>query len=177
MFDHNATSAPHDLLAALRSDHAGETGAVWIYTGILAVARDQDLRRFASQHRVTELQHLDLMEQILSSEQRSRLLPLWRFAGWLTGALPAAVGPAAVYRTIDAVESFVDEHYARQIEALQGRPEHQCLRNKLERCRADEIEHRNQARDRLAAPGIIGRLWKGVVGLGSRAGVYVASRL
>lgn len=164
-------------MPALRSDHAGETGAVWIYTGILAVARDREVRRFADRHRDTERRHLQLMEEILTTEQRSRLLPLWRIAGWVTGALPAAIGSAAVYRTIDAVENFVDQHYAKQIESLQGRPEHQRLRTALESCREDEIEHRNDARDRLAEAGVFGRLWTGMVGLGSRAGVYVASRL
>jgi demethoxyubiquinone hydroxylase (CLK1/Coq7/Cat5 family) len=36
---------------------------------------------------------------------------LWRVAGWLTGALPALFGRAAVLRTIDAVETFVEGHY------------------------------------------------------------------
>ena len=49
---------------------------------------------------------------------RSRLLPLWRTAGWLTGALPAWVGPRAVYATIEAVATFVDQHYAEQIESI-----------------------------------------------------------
>ena len=99
------------MLPALRSDHAGETGAVYIYRGILAVTRAPEVRAFARHHLATEQRHLEMMTQLLPREQHSRLLPLWRVAGWLTGMLPALFGPLAVYRTIDAVESFVDRHY------------------------------------------------------------------
>jgi 3-demethoxyubiquinol 3-hydroxylase len=76
-------------IADLRTDHAGECGAVMIYRGILAATRDAGVRRFAQGHLATEAGHLDKIEPLLSRRQRSRLLPLWRIAGWLTGALPA----------------------------------------------------------------------------------------
>jgi hypothetical protein len=38
---------PPDLLDDVRSDHAGETGAVFIYRDILSVIGDPDLRRIA----------------------------------------------------------------------------------------------------------------------------------
>ncbi len=168
---------PADLLPDLRSDHAGETGAVEIYRGILAVTRRPSLRAFALQHLEAEQRHLDWMTQLLPPPQRSRLLPLWRLAGWTTGALPALFGPAAVYRTVDAVESFVDLHYALQIEKLCNRDEDAALRVLLEACRADEIEHREDARGRLGRPGLIGRAWTALVGAGSRVGVFFASRI
>ena len=44
---------PAALLADLRTDHAGESGAVMIYRGILAVTRDAGLRHFAQAHLAT----------------------------------------------------------------------------------------------------------------------------
>lgn len=164
------------MLPCLRSDHAGETGAVYIYRGIRAVARLDCLREFARQHQVTEERHLEIMNQILPRVHQSRLLILWRLAGWITGALPALFGARAVYRTIDAVESFVDEHYRLQIDQLAERPPDKALRDILEACRADELLHRDEARGHLQAPGLIGRLWVAIVGAGSRTGVYLASR-
>ena len=38
--------------------------------------------------------------------------------GWLTGALPALFGRKAIFATIEAVETFVDHHYAQQIARL-----------------------------------------------------------
>ncbi len=170
-------AVPDDLLRELRSDHAGETGAVAIYRGILAVTRDAEVREFARHHLATEQLHLEMMQQMLSPALRSRLLPLWRVSGWLLGALPALVGANAVYRTIDAVESFVDAHYAAQIARLEGRPVDYALRRVLESCREDEIAHRDDARRRLGAPGPIGRLWRGIVWRGSAFGVAIASRV
>ncbi len=167
---------PPDLLPALRSDHAGETGAVEIYRGVLAITRDPEVRAFAEHHLETERRHLEWMNQLLPRQQHSRLLPLWRLAGWITGALPALFGAPAVYRTIDAVETFVDLHYSEQIDSLSASGEHADLRALLEACRADEIEHREDARGRLGEPGLIGRGWAALVGSGSRAGVYFASR-
>ena len=103
-----ALAVPTDLIADLRSDHAGETGAVWIYHGVLAVSRDAGVREFARRHRETEQRHLDHMEDLLPARQRSRLLVPWRAAGFMTGALPALFGARAVYGTIAAVETFVD---------------------------------------------------------------------
>ena len=170
-------SVPQDMLPALRSDHAGETGAVYIYRGILAVTGDDAVREFARHHLAAEEQHLKLMNHILNPEQRSRLLPVWRLAGWLTGALPAAFGATGVYRTIDAVESFVDQHYAEQIKALRERPADRQLVKILEDCRLDEVAHRDDARSRLGRPGILGRIWSAIVSFGSRVGVYLASRV
>ena len=112
---------PDWLTAELRSDHAGEFGAVRIYRGILAVTRDPALRAFAERHGETEQSHLDLIETLLPVAQRSRLLPLWRLAAWLTGALPALFGTGAVYATIDAVETFVDHPINTRSTAWTGR--------------------------------------------------------
>ena len=83
---------PRWLRAELRSDHAGEYGAVMIYRGILAISRDAQARQFAERHLVTEARHLKLMEEIVPPANRTRLLPLWHVMGWLTGALPALFG-------------------------------------------------------------------------------------
>ncbi|MGB0624820.1 MAG: demethoxyubiquinone hydroxylase family protein, partial [Luminiphilus sp.] len=83
---------PRWLQQELRSDHAGEFGAVMIYRGILAVSRDTSVREFADSHLRTEQEHLALMEEIVPPAGRTRLLPLWHVMGWLTGALPALLG-------------------------------------------------------------------------------------
>ncbi len=170
---------PAWLVAALRSDHAGETGAVMIYRGILSVCRDPELRAFALRHKATEQGHLDLLEGILRPEERSKLLPIWRVAGWLTGALPALFGPRAVYATIDAVESFVDHHYREQIDRLDAESALPEIRALLERCRLEEVHHRDEAREVGGGP-CYGRLlsaWGWLVGVGSAAAVAAAKRL
>jgi len=170
---------PREIVADLRSDHAGETGAVWIYHGILCFARDRALRDFASRHRATEEEHLRRIESWLPPAQRSRLLPLWRLAGWLTGALPALLGPRAVYATVEAVERFVDRHYAAQIARLHDLPALDALRQTLADCRVDELVHRDEAATARGARPVCGplRAWAWLVGAGSQAAVAVCRRL
>jgi len=178
------TPAPHlsqHWVRELRSDHAGETGAVCIYNGIAAVARwrgDAQLLAFAKRHGEAEAEHLQLVEAWLPAAQRSRLLGPWRLAGWLTGALPALAGRRAVYATIAAVETFVDQHYQQQIDPLtrDGGPE--GLLPLLVRCQADERHHRDEAAA-LAGTSLprVLRAWCGVVGAGSAAAVVLARRV
>ena len=168
---------PPDLVDDVRSDHAGETGAVSIYRGILNVSRDPDLRRFAREHLLTEQHHLSLMNELLPAAQRSRLLPVWRLAGWVTGAFPAIFGARAVYRKIDAVETFVDQRCAEQTAKLQDRSASAELRALLETCRLDEVVHRDDARARIhRKPGRIARWWTSTIAHGSRLGVAMVRR-
>ena len=182
----DAGSLPSRLVADLRTDHAGETGAVMIYRGVLATTRDATVRDFAQGHLATEAAHLATIEQLLTPRQRSRLLPLWRAAGWLTGALPAWIGPRAVYATIEAVETFVDHHYTEQIDAIdqldpaRAQAPLQMLRAQLHSFRADEIDHRDDAAARFdlfaaraALPSPALRLWIWAVGAGSRGAVKI----
>ena len=168
------STLPAAVLADLRTDQAGEAGAVRIYQGVLAVSRDPALRAFALRHLATEQSHLQCIEAWLPRAQHSRLLPLWRAAGWVTGALPSLLGPRAVYCTIEAIEHFVDLHYAQQIEHLASHPELAPLRQTLIACQGDEVAHRIEAATaRGIPPGLTMRVWVWLVGAGSRAAVAV----
>ncbi|WP_241516871.1 demethoxyubiquinone hydroxylase family protein [Roseateles puraquae] len=167
------SAMPAWLVADLRSDQAGEIGAVWIYRGVLAVSRDPALRGFAQRHLATEQRHLGLIEACLPDAHHSRLLPLWRLAGWLTGALPALFGPRAVYATIAAVETFVDQHYQVQVDRLAGEVAWAPLRELLDGCRRDEVDHRDEAAAQAGRPGLLMRAWCRVVGTGSALAVSV----
>jgi len=166
------------LIGDLRSDHAGETGAVAIYLGILAASRNARIRHFAREHLATEREHLARLGALLPLNRRSALLPLWRVAGWLTGFLPALFGPRAVYATIDAVETFVDHHYEEQIRKLPADGPGGALRALLMACQADEVHHRDEARAAGAAPaGRLIQAWQWLVGTGSALAVAAARRV
>ncbi len=169
---------PRQLQREIRSDHAGETGAVCIYKGILAVSRDPEVRAFSEAHMATEREHLEFFETWMPKRWHTRLTGLWRVAGWSLGALSALFGSRAVFATIRAVESFVDAHYAEQIRMLEPNPHWNPLRERLEAFRSDELEHRDDAARRLhERNGIIARAWARVVETGSAAGVIAARRL
>lgn len=166
---------PPSLVADIRTDHAGETGAVWIYKGILAVSRNPEIRAFASEHLQTEQRHLNAMNELLPVFRRSWLLVPWRIAGFITGALPALFGKETVYRTIAAVETFVNLHYQEQIEKLNTLGTHQELRSTLIEFQLDECAHRDEAAAKTTKPGgLFARLWVGAIGTGSKVAVTLA---
>lgn len=130
---------------------------------MLAVARDPELRAFARYHLDAEQQHHVLIEAVVPLRERCALLPLWRLSGWLTGDLPACIGPRAVDATIEAVETFVDRHYTAQIEQIDalvadtpapagsGATNTEAVNPLLSLrqlqiiCQADEVAHREEA--------------------------------
>lgn len=166
------------LVADLQSDHAGEAGAVAIYRGMLAVSRDPAVRRFALRHIRTELRHLRFFERWLPDAHRSRLLPIWRSAGWLLGAVAALFGRQSAFRTVAAVESFVEEHYLAQIEIMDTSDDLQPLVAVLKIFCADEVHHRDDATARLnGTEGKLARAWAQVIAVSSALGVQVARRI
>lgn len=170
----DALTLPRWLQAEMRSNHAGETGAVGIYRGILQCSRDPLVREFAQQHLETELGHLQLFDRWLPGELKSVLLPAWRASGWILGAIAALAGRRGVFTTVEAVERFVVAHYSAQVHrlAIEGRlPE---VAEALALCMRDEDDHRRDAQQRGAGSGIVARAWQGLVGGGSAAAVSVA---
>jgi ubiquinone biosynthesis monooxygenase Coq7 len=160
----------------LRSDHAGETGAVWIYRGVLATRPTATLRQFCLRHLETEKRHLEKMNTLLEPKARSVLLSVWRAAGFLTGFFSGCLGQRAVYQTIAAVETFVQKHYQQQIDhaELKGYPD---IRTILQACMDDEIEHKDEAIELAGAHrGKLLQGWCSLVGAGSSVAVDLARR-
>ena len=114
----------HWLDRELLSNVAGETGAVHVYQGALAAsAWVQSLPftalEFCHEHQCTEAGHLALFTSLVPTHKYTRLLPLWKVAGWLVGFLPTALaGSQGLYVTVEAIESFVEEHFQDQIQPL-----------------------------------------------------------
>ena len=164
------------LESFLRSDHAGEVGAVYIYKGILSIAKDPALVEFSNRHLETEKEHLRKIEQILLPSKRSKLVGIWKIAGYLLGLLPSLFGPRIVFATIEAVESFVEDHYEEQLKYLRAQDDpDEVLINLLQSCQDDEIEHKNEsAIKKKSTPGFILNLWMKIVGWGSSSAVKVA---
>ena len=164
------------LESFLRSDHAGEVGAVYIYKGILSIAKDPALVEFSKRHLETEKEHLRKIEEVLPVSKRSKLVGIWKVAGYLLGFLPSLFGPRIVFATIEAVESFVEDHYEEQLKYLRAQNDpDQALINLLQSCQDDEIEHKNEsAIKKRSTPGFLLNFWMKIVGWGSSSAVKVA---
>ena len=185
---HNVSVLSHTryapaIRAELRASHAGETGAVWIYRGILLVnrfKRDSDIETFAKHHLATEKEHLCQFENLIHRFRGSALLLIWIFAGFMMGVLSAVLGKNWVYYTIYKVESFVDVHYQQQITDLSKLEflDKAEIISMMQVCNADEQAHRDEALNAMTSkPNLVMRVWGKLVGSGSHCAVIVAKLL
>ena len=140
------------------------------HTGHYITADSPSLRRRTPRHRATTFADNDVAAVQI---KRSRLQWPWRAAGWLIGALPARISAQWVYATIHTVETFVDAHYQQQITRLKTElPTHPII-EMLERCRADEVMHQQDAAARMEDKlSLALTLWLKTVDLGSRRRRY-----
>src|SRR4029077_15977508 len=92
-----------------------------------------------------EREHNKVFDRLLA-ERRVRptlLSPLWGMAGFALGAATALMGDKAAMACTVAVEETIDEHYASQ--AAQLGDDESALRTTVEKFRADELQHRDEA--------------------------------
>ena len=168
---------PNIIIPDLRTNHAGETGAVFIYKGILLVSKDKEVIEFSKNHLLTEKNHLELIENILPDNEKSKLLFLWKFLGLLTGLIPALIGKKFIYATIFFVESFVEKHYDEQIIKLRKKNKSIELIQLLEKLKNDEISHKDDSLRRFGKLSFLLRVWGSVVEIGSRTAVLISHKI
>lgn len=174
-----APGSPPDIEAMIRVDHAGEYGAVRIYEGQLAVLKRRGSAKVETvQHMADQEQrHLKEFDRLVN-ERRVRptaLEPVWRVAGFALGAVTAALGDKAAFACTAAVEEVIDEHYAGQVAALEGKDEN--LKATVEDFRADEAAHRDEALKQGAeqAPGY--KLLSETIKAGCRLAIKLSERI
>lgn len=161
----------------VRVDHAGEYGAVRIYEGQLAVlsksAAGDVIRDMAEKER----EHLETFDGIVGDRRvrPTALMPVWHVAGYALGAATAMMGERAAMACTAAVEEVIDEHYARQAEALGD--DQAELRATIQKFREDELEHRDTALAHNAelAPGY--EVLSTVIKKGSKLAIWLSERV
>jgi len=175
-----------NIVQAIRSDQAGETGAVWIYKAMNLVNNDPKMKKLIDEHLDQESQHLDIVNGLLQDNDKTKLLPLWAAAGFFTGFVPAVMGNNWMLHTIAAVETFVDKHYADQVKYLNvynpninriNVKDRNTLKEILEKLRNDELKHKKDALDDAQTePSAALKLWCNLVAFGSENAVKLASK-
>ena len=164
----------------IRVDQAGEFGATRIYAGQLAVMGDRaphsgEIAAMARQ----EDEHHDAFNALMAERgvRPTALHPFWNVAGYALGAATALIGPKAVMACTAAVETEIDNHYSKQLDALQEADEEPELQGMIEKFREEEREHHDAA---IAAgaeetPGY--PLLSAAIRLGCRAAIRISERV
>ena len=166
----------------IRVDQAGEYGAVRIYEGQLAALRwtgranSEAGRKIAAMAR-TEREHNKTFDRLMV-ERRVRptaLQPLWNLAGFALGAATALMGEKAAMACTVAIEETIDEHYADQANRL-GDDEAE-LRGTIEKFRAEEIQHKDEALAAGAEQAPAYEALTAAIKAGSRLAIWLSTRL
>jgi len=162
------------LARMIRVDQAGEYGAVRIYQGQRAVLRNNKvLKQMESQER----EHLARFNALVVEHKvRPTLLqPLWHLAGFALGAGTALLGEKAAMACTVAVEDVIEEHYARQEQALgDSQPE---LLATVQQFRADEVQHKNHAIEQGAEQAAGYPLLYAAISRGTKLAIWLSERL
>ena len=166
----------------VRVDQAGEFGAVRIYEGQLAALRwtgrgkSETGRKIEAMARAERLHHQEFNRLIAARRVRPTLLsPLWSVAGFALGAATALLGDKAAMACTVAVEETIDEHYASQAEQL-GDDEGE-LRTTVEKFRADELEHRDEALASGAEQAPAYSALTAAIKAGSKLAIWLSTRI
>src|SRR5205823_10042006 len=123
-----------------------------------------------------EQRHLQRFNALMA-ERRVRptaLQPLWNAAGFALGAATALMSEKAALACTDAIETEIDRHYGQQLEQLgQDDPE---LASDIAEFRADEVEHRDTAREAGAAQAVGYPLLTAAIRAGCRVAIELSKR-
>jgi ubiquinone biosynthesis monooxygenase Coq7 len=166
----------------IRVDQAGEFGAVRIYEGQLAALRWTGCTKTDAHAKIAamaraEREHNRTFDKLIA-ERRVRptlLSPLWNVAGFALGAATALMGDKAAMACTVAIEETIDEHYASQAAAL-GDDEAE-LRTTVEKFRADELAHRDEALASGAEQAPAYGALTGAIKMGSRLAIWLSTRI
>lgn len=112
------------------------------------------------------------------SDRRVRptaLQPLWNVAGFALGAATALMSEEAALACTDAVETEIDKHYTEQLTQLgSDDPE---LSSDIAEFRADELEHRDTAREAGATKAVGYPLLTAAIRAGCRVAIELPKRI
>jgi 3-demethoxyubiquinol 3-hydroxylase len=167
-----------DAAAMLRVDQAGEYGATRIYAGQLAVlGQNRPSGRIIARMARQEERHLHRFDELMAERgvRPTALQPLWNVAGFALGAATALMSEKAAMACTDAVETEIDLHYSQQLAELgDSDPE---LAADIADFRAEELEHRDTARQHGAVDAIGYPLLTAVIRAGCRLAIGMSKRI
>src|SRR5688572_17360894 len=172
------SDARADTASMLRVNQAGEYGATRIYAGQLAVLRrNSPASKLIARMDGQERRHLQRFNALMTQRRvrPTALQPVWNLAGYALGAATALMSEEAAMACTDAVETEIDRHYGRQLEEL-GDDDPEFAADIAE-FRAEEVEHRESAREAGAERAFGYPLLTAAVRAGCRLAIGLSKRI
>ncbi len=163
----------------IKVNHAGEHGAIQIYTGQILVARFTAPQLVAElqEFRSHEMRHREIFGAELARRGVRRCRSYWLcgIGGWVLGLVTGLLGASAISATTVAVEQVVLRHLEHQLEQLRGSDPAAVA------AIAAIVEDEQQHHDRSAAQARAGAFWPRVltpvVAASTEAVIWVGMRV
>ena len=165
----------------IRVDHAGERGAIKIYEGQLlalkTIKQDNELKDIIEKMKEHEHEHLKYFEKEIQKRKikPTYLLPLWDVMGVALGFGTAIMGKKAAMLCTAAVEEVIEDHYNKQIKKI-GDGE-KDLKNKIEKFKNDEIDHKNIAYELGATSKGLYSIMNKLIKTGSKIAIKISEKI
>ena len=165
----------------IRVDHAGERGAIKIYEGQLlalkTIKQDNNLKDKIEEMKEHEKEHLEYFEKEIQRRKikPTYLLPLWDVMGVALGFGTALLGKKATMLCTASVEEVIEEHYQNQLKKL-GNDEID-LKNKIEKFKGDEINHKNIAYESGATNKGLYSIMDKIIRTGSKIAITISEKI
>lgn len=177
----NAQSSPVTKLGdrILKVNHAGEHGAVCIYSGQIHAARltARTMLGELSEFRSHEQRHRTIFGAELQRRRRPRCRSYWLcgFGGYVLGLFTGLLGSQAIAATTAAVESVVLRHLERQLTTLRGTDETAVCA--ISAIVGDERQHHDHSAGRLHAGNFWSKVLTPVVSASTESVIWLGMRL
>jgi len=172
-------SIKQEVERILRVNHAGERGAISIYTAQIAISK------YLWSSCVPALKEMLTHEQshylIFDSALRTRVarscyaLPLWSLGGATLGIITGLLGPKAIWSCTAAVESTVYKHPQEQITFLEQHDKDALLA--VQAIEADEKSHIHHALNSEGAPARENKFIWVIVSLCTPLAIWLSCRI
>jgi len=165
----------------IRVDHAGERGAIKIYEGQLlalnTIKRNEKLKTIIEEMKEHEKEHLEYFEKEIQKREMkpTYLLPLWDLIGVSLGFGTVLLGTKATMLCTASVEEVIEDHYQSQLKKI-GNDEKE-LKAKIEKFKADEVNHKNIAYDAGANKIGIYSIMDKVIRTGSKIAITISKKI
>jgi len=165
----------------IRVDHAGERGAIKIYEGQLlalkTIKQDNDLKDKIEEMKEQEKEHLEYFEKEIQKRKikPTYLLPVWDLMSIALGFGTALLGKKAAMLCTASVEEVIEDHYQSQLKKIGD--DEKDLKEKIEKFKADEVEHKNMAYESGATNKGLYSIMDKVIRTGSRIAITISEKI
>jgi len=172
---------PKTLEEIIRVDHAGERGAIKIYEGQLlalkTIKQDDGLKNIIEDLKEHEKEHLEYFEKEIQKRKikPTYMLPLWDVMGVALGFGTALLGKKATMLCTASVEEVIENHYHNQLKKIGS--DEKDLKDKIEKFRSDEINHKNVAYEAGATNKGFYSIMDKIIRTSSRVAITISEKI